>query len=221
MLAAFALRRKHPEPIAGHWFRLMTRIIGLRIHVRGNPADRPLLLVGNHISWLDILVVGGAVETLFVSKAEVQGWPVVRLLTRAGKTLYIERGGNGTDGLRNQLQQRFNSGYRVLIFPEGTTTSGEKTRRFQPRLFAVAIDHDIPVQVFALHYRQATAAYIDDVSLFDVLWNCCAEPHIDVHLHLGPVLPKAERRDAYARSAQDWAAAELAAFHESHPRYSS
>lgn len=199
----------------------MTRIIGLRICVEGEVGPAPQLMVGNHISWLDILVLGGSAQTLFVSKADVKGWPVVSFLARAGRTLYIERGAHGTAELRKQMQNRFDAGYRVTIFPEGTTTSGEATRRFQPRLFAVAIDYAIPVQVFALHYRQACAAYIDDVSLWDVLWNCTAETQIDVHLRFGPVLPHHEQRDAYAKAAQDWASTELEAFHRDHPRYAS
>ncbi len=199
----------------------MTRLIGLRIRVDGQVAEAPLLLVGNHISWLDILVIGSRAHTLFVSKAEVQGWPIVSLMTRAGRTLYIERGAHGTADLRRQMRERFEDGHRVLIFPEGTTTNGETTRRFQPRLFAAGIEHGVPVQVFALHYRQASAAYIDDLSLFDVLWKCTAEKAIDVHLRFGPVLPQCERRDDYARAAQNWATAELEAFHRSHPRYAS
>ncbi len=221
LVSLVALTRKHPETLAAHWFRVMIRLIGLRVHVSGQAADAPVLLVGNHISWLDILVVGSQAHTLFVSKADVKGWPVVNLMTRAGRTLYIERGAHGTADLRQQMQGRFDQGYRVLIFPEGTTTNGETTRRFQPRLFAVAIDHQIPVQVFALHYRQASAAYIDDLSLLDVLWNCTAEKAVDVHLRFGPVLQQCERRDQYAQAAQEWATAELEAFHRSHPRYAS
>lgn len=220
-ISLLALARKHPEVLAAHWFRLMTRLIGLRIHAHGVAADAPVLLVGNHISWLDILVIGSHAHTLFVSKAEVKGWPVVSLMTRAGKTLYIERGAHGTADLRAQMRERFDVGHRVLIFPEGTTTDGLATRRFQPRLFAIAIEHEIPVQVFALHYRHASAAYIDDLSLFDVLWSCTAERAIDVHLRFGPLLKHCERRDDYARSAQEWASAELEAFHRSHPRYAS
>lgn len=221
LVSLAALTRKHPEPFAAHWFRVMTRLIGLRIVVEGEVAPSPVLLVGNHISWLDILVIGSNAHTLFVSKADVKGWPVVNMMTRAGRTLYIERGAHGTADLRRQMQLRFDSGYRVLIFPEGTTTNGEATRRFQPRLFAVAIDHNIPVQVFALHYRQAGAAYIDDMSLFDVLWNCTAEKTIDVHLRFGPVLDQYGRRDGYAKAAEEWTRAELEAFHRSHPRYAS
>ncbi len=221
LVSLAALRYKHPEPLAAHFFRVMARIIGLRIQVEGQVTGTPALLVGNHISWLDILVIGGQAHTLFVSKADVKGWPIVSLMTRAGRTLYIERGGHGTANLREQMGARFEDGHRVLIFPEGTTTSGETTRRFQPRLFAASIDHDVPVQVFALHYRQASAAYIDDLSLFDVLWNCTAEKTVDVHLRFGPVLAKCERRDEYAKAAQEWASAELEAFHRSHPRYAS
>lgn len=221
MLALLALIRKNPHPLAGHYYRLMSRIVGLRITVDGTATAAPTLLVGNHISWLDILVIGSAVDTLFVSKADVKRWPVVSLLTRAGKTLYIERGAHGTADLRAQMREHFANGERVLIFPEGTTTRGDDTRRFQPRLFAVAIEHAIPVQVFAVHYRQAIAAYVDDISLMDVLWGCIAEPHIDVYLRLGPVLPPCERRDDYARAAQDWTRAELAEFHRTHPRFDS
>ncbi|MGB1558806.1 MAG: lysophospholipid acyltransferase family protein [Oceanococcaceae bacterium] len=216
LLTAIAATRSRPEPIAAHWFRVMLRSMGIRCRVEGQVLPEPVLLVGNHMSWVDILLVGGHAQTLFVSKDDVKGWPVVNWMCQAGKTLYIARGAHGTAELRQDMLQRFGEGHRVLIFPEGTTTSGPGVRRFQPRLFAVAIDGGIPVQTFALHYDKACVAYVDGgPSMVGVLWDCLGQSPIQARLCFGPQLPACEARDAYARSAQGWVEGQLQAFHHS------
>ena len=219
LLAPLAFARPDPGPIAQHWFRLFARVIGLRIRVQGQPQAAPRLLVGNHISFFDIIVVCASVPVIFVSKDDVRRWPVVGLLTRAAKTLFIARGGHATEALRAAILGRLRAGHRVVIFPEGTTSTGESLRRFQPRLFAVAIDGAVQVQPFALHYRQASVAYVEgSPSLLAVLWACLGQAHTPVHLHFGPQLPALEQRKAYAQAAQDWVATELAAMHARWPR---
>lgn len=204
--------------IAQHWFRCLVRALGLRITRRGDVLPPPALLVGNHISWMDIVVLCASTPVLFVSKDDVKHWPVVGFLTKAAKTLFIARGGNNTAVLRAQMLQRLQQGFRIVIFPEGTTTDGQGLRRFQPRLFGAAIDGQIPVQPFMLHYRQSCVAYIDGgPSLVGVLWNCLAEPTIDAALHFGPQLCPGESRKEYAQQAQDWVASALRNAHDCAP----
>jgi 1-acyl-sn-glycerol-3-phosphate acyltransferase len=189
----------------------MARALGLHTSQQGHALSPPVLLVGNHISWIDIVVLCASTPVLFVSKDDVKGWPIIGFLTKAAKTLFIARGGNNTARLREDMLQRLQQGFRVVIFPEGTTTDGQGLRRFQPRLFGAAIDGEIPVQPFMLHYSQSCVAYVDGgPSLFGVLWNCVAERHIDVRLEFGPQLASRESRKEYAQQAQDWVAGALA-----------
>lgn len=218
LLAIPARLKQHPEGIAQHWFRCLARAMGLHIQTGGEALSPPVLLVGNHISWIDIVVLCASTPVLFVSKDDVKGWPIIGFLTKAAKTLFIARGGNHTAQLRADMLQRLQQGFRIVIFPEGTTTDGQGLRRFQPRLFGAAIDGNIAVQPFMLHYGQSCVAYIDGgPSLFGVLWNCLAEPRITARLHFGPRLTPRESRKEYAQQAQDWVASALASAHDCAP----
>ena len=74
------------------WHRLATRILGIRVHVHGAPADaRPLLLVANHVSWLDITVLGSVMELSFISKSEVASWPVFGLFAKLQRSVFVDR----------------------------------------------------------------------------------------------------------------------------------
>lgn len=208
-LGAVAHLLPQPERVSQLWFRGLLNVLRLRVDVQGTLGDQPLLLAGNHISWLDIAVLAASRPLVFVSKAEVGRWPLIGWLARAGDTLFIERGANGTAQLNEQLTAILGDGRTAVIFPEGTTTRGYSVRRFAPRLFASAIATQAPVQPFMLRYREASAPYVDDDTMLGNIWRLLAEPEIQVQLRFGPVLAAGERRDAIARQAQTWVETQL------------
>ncbi len=199
-----------PERWSQRWFRGLLRVFRVRLEVVGQPTGQGALFAGNHISWLDIAVLVSAHPVIFVSKAEVAGWPLIGWLARAGGTLFIERGAHGTQALNEELTALLRAGRCVVIFPEATTTRGESVRTFHSRLFAGAINSDRPVQPFALRYREACVPYVDDQSLIDNLWALLGEPAIHAELHLGAPLPAADTRKAAARATQAWVESALA-----------
>lgn len=208
-IGGLAQLARRPEKLSQLWFASLLRVLHLRVIVRGESQQSPLLLAGNHISWLDIAVLVSTRPVIFVSKAEVGRWPLIGWLSRAGDTQFIERGANGTRDLNERLTALLRDGRAVVIFPEGTTTRGGSVRRFAPRLFAGAIDSATPVQPFALRYREACAPYVDDDSMLGSLWRLLAEPELIVELSFGPVLTPGASRDAIAATAQRWVAGEL------------
>lgn len=207
-LLAAASRR--PERWSQLWFGGLLNILNVQLRVHGSPGPACSLVAGNHVSWLDIAVLVTAKPVIFVSKAEVRGWPIIGWLARAGDTQFIERGAHGTQDLNDDLTRLLGQNRAVAIFPEGTTTRGPGVKRFQPRLFAGAINAQVPVQPFALRYRETSVAYVDDDTLGDNLWNLLAEPVIYAELHFGPPIPPGQHRKHLARRTQDWAEQALA-----------
>ena len=143
-----ALRSTPPDPEAQQknqeWYRRVLACLNIRVSVTGQPAEAPCLVVCNHISWLDILVLGSAVPVAFLSKAEVAQWPLISRLSRAGGTLFIKRGGEGAarhsiEGIRKAFRRQ----QSVAVFPEGTTGKGHTVLPFHPRLFAAAIESGV------------------------------------------------------------------------------
>ncbi len=139
------------------WARRMLEVLGIALQVRGQPPLRgPMLLVANHISWLDILVLHAARHCRFVSKADVKRWPLIGALATGAGTLYIERESR-RDAMRvvHHMAASLRSGDIVAVFPEGTTSDGMTLLPFHANLVQAAISAQAPVQPVALQFVEA------------------------------------------------------------------
>lgn len=135
------------------WLRKVVSIVGVKLSIKGDTKHtQPTLWVANHISWLDIPVVGSE-GAAFLSKAEVRKWPAIGWLGEKGGTVYIQRGGKDASKIASkQIAETIDGGDNILIFPEGTTSDETGMRHFHARIFAPAIDHHLPVQPIAIRY---------------------------------------------------------------------
>ncbi len=163
------------------WSRLLCRILGVRLVVHGTPHSGTTLFVANHISWLDIYCIAAVCPTHFLAKSEVAAWPLFGWLSRRVGTAFIRRGGdNGAGEAAEQLTWRLRQRSRIVIFPEGTSTTGETVRRFYPRLLQSAIHVCCPVQAIALRYPKGTGInpvvpFVGDDDLLGHLWRLTGE----------------------------------------------
>lgn len=171
-----AQKNKRIEVWAGD---LLTKL-AIKLVVDGQPpVTGPMLLVSNHISWLDILVIHAAGHCRFVSKADIKHWPVLGTLTSAAGTLYIERESR-RDAMRvvHHMCEALAAGDIVAVFPEGTTGNGVDLLPFHANLLQAAIAVDAPVQPIALSFKDAAtgqtsqaASFVGDETLLGSLWN--------------------------------------------------
>jgi 1-acyl-sn-glycerol-3-phosphate acyltransferase len=137
--------------------RSACRILGVRLEVHGTPAPAPAFVVSNHLSYLDIVVLAACMETIFVSKAEVDDWPLIGVATRSMDTIFVQREQKrGLPSVNRQIRAALDRGDRVLVFPEGTSTNGAQLRRFKASLLAPATEGDLPVHYASLTYRTAS-----------------------------------------------------------------
>jgi len=128
-------------------------LVGVHLTVRGTPPTAPFLLVSNHLSYLDILVLGSQLRAVFIAKSEVRNWPFLGALCRLVDTQFIERD-RKNDILRmlKRITEVLDSGRGVVFFPEGTTSNGQGVQRFKPPLLAVAAESVQPVAYAAVSY---------------------------------------------------------------------
>ena len=143
------------QKIVCWWLTIAGKIFGLQVRVIGNRPQAPVYLISNHISWLDIVVLGSIQPVSFLSKEEIKHWPVVGYMARKSGTVFIRRGSTSNNA-KKVIAQHLLNGNNVVVFPEGTTSDGIKMRPFYPRLFAAAIDYRIPIQPIALVYPPTT-----------------------------------------------------------------
>ncbi len=162
------------------WAQAMLQHMGIDLVVNGvQPQQGPVLLVANHISWLDIIVIHATRHCRFVSKSEIGAWPLLgRLATGAG-TLYIERASR-RDAMRvvHQMAERLQAGDVLAVFPEGTTGDGVHLLPFHANLLQAAIAADAPVQPVGLHFVDRSThaisfapCYVGDDTLLQSLWR--------------------------------------------------
>ncbi len=185
------------------WALEMLTVLGVRLELRGRPPlHGPVLLVANHISWLDILVMHAARHCRFVSKADVRGWPLIGTLASAAGTLYIERQSR-RDAMRvvHRMAESLRQGDVVAVFPEGTTSDGLALLPFHANLLQAAISTGAPVQPVGLSFvdtrtRTTTLApcYVGDDSLAASIWRTLAAPSITAVVRYGEA-QTAQRRD--------------------------
>jgi 1-acyl-sn-glycerol-3-phosphate acyltransferase len=195
------------------WAVRMLEILGVSLDVRGEPvAQGPALLVANHISWLDILVLHAARFCRFVSKADVKHWPVIGTLATGAGTLYIERD-RRRDAVRvvHHMAERLRAGDVVAIFPEGTTSDGTGMLPFHANLLQAPISAHAPVQPVALSFHDRAsgapslaAAYLDDDTLVGSVWRLLSAPPMVAQLRFGALQPAAGRdRRAWAHDLRE------------------
>ena len=146
-------------------FSGLTRIFGLKITFFGNPNKKKVLFVSNHISYLDIIILGSAVNAIFVAKSEIKNWPVINKLCTLGKTIFVEREDyrsikKQTENIKDSLQDGFN----VILFPEGTSSDGSKVLKFKSSLFKL-IDagelKDFYIQPISISYNKLDGLPLD------------------------------------------------------------
>jgi 1-acyl-sn-glycerol-3-phosphate acyltransferase len=178
--------------------RRVLRALGLRLEVDGPPCPGPVVLVSNHVSWLDILAINAAHPARFVSKADIRHWPVLGWMVECGGTLFIERE-RKRDAMRvvHQVAEALQAGDVIAVFPEGTTGDGRALLPFHANLLQAAIAAGAPVQGIALRYADAvdaisTAAPYVDVTLLGSLWSVVSARGLCARVVLLPVEPPGE-----------------------------
>lgn len=143
------------EAMQSWWTNTLCLIFGVRRKVIGTVGPGPLFVVANHVSFLDIVLLGSITQMSFVSKAEIANWPLVGTIARMGDTVFHHRGsGNSLQAVIDAISTKILEGKRVAIFPEGRIYCGDKVHRFHARLFQVAIEENINVQPICIRYLQ-------------------------------------------------------------------
>jgi 1-acyl-sn-glycerol-3-phosphate acyltransferase len=191
------------------WSLALLQKFAIEVIVNGRPpAQGPMLLAANHISWLDIVVMLAVCPCRFVSKADIKHWPLIGAMASAGGTLFIERESR-RDAMRvvHHMAERLSGGDVLAVFPEGTTSDGVSLLPFHANLFQAAIAVNAPVMPVAISFvDQATGStslapcYIGDDTLMQSMWRTLKAQPLSVVLTFG------KAQYAQGRDRRTWAA---------------
>lgn len=190
------------------WSQRMLQVLGVELQVRGSPPEQgPVMLVANHISWLDILVMHAARHCRFVSKSDVRRWPLIGTLATGGGTLYIERESR-RDAMRvvHHMADALRAGEMLAVFPDGTTSDGVSLLPFHATLVQAAISAEAPVVPVGLNFIDSATgqislgpSYIGDDTLVGSLWRTLAGPPVCAVVTYG------QPQRAQGRDRRTWA----------------
>lgn len=168
------------------WLQWFSAIVGLRISQTGKPSGHYGLLVCNHISWLDIIVLGRYFPAYFVAKSDIMNWPVIGYLAKQGGTIFIRRGDKQqVKATAEVMAWHLKQKSMVIAFPEGTTTNGEDVLPFHASLFQPALLTKSAIHVVALQYAgaaKALAPFIGEETFIPHLIKMLSMEKIDVHI---------------------------------------
>jgi 1-acyl-sn-glycerol-3-phosphate acyltransferase len=210
-----------------HWYhRQVCRLVGVRLHVEGEVVrDRPVLIVANHTSWLDIPVLSALAPVSFVAKREVGGWPFVSSLARLQRTVFVDRERRASAGeTAEEILARLAAGDAIVLFAEGTSTDGNRVLAFKTALFAAVKpsgrEAEAPpgavVQTLSLVYTRLhgvplgradrpLVGWYGDMEMQGHAWQLLKAGPLDVRIRVGAPIPLADYADRkqLARSSED------------------
>jgi 1-acyl-sn-glycerol-3-phosphate acyltransferase len=196
-----------------HWSRRLLAILRVEARIHGLPEGGfggNVLIVANHISWLDIFVLNALEPARFVAKAELRRWPLVgRLIVGVG-TLFIERERrHDTHNVNRRAAVALARGDVVAVLPEGTTTDGTVVLPFHGSLLQPIVDAEGHVLPIAIRYRglggdhNDAPAYVGETTFLESFWRITGERRLVVELHCVPALAaRARHRRELARAAE-------------------
>jgi 1-acyl-sn-glycerol-3-phosphate acyltransferase len=216
-----------------HWYhRTVCRLLGIRLAIEGRIVpDRPVLVVANHTSWLDIPVLSAVAPVSFVAKREVASWPFVGALARLQRSVFVDR----TRRTRvvdttSEIVERLGEGDAIVLFAEGTSSDGNRVLPFKSSLFAAAgagtarLGKETAVQTIALVYThlhgvplgradRAFVGWYGEMEMASHGWGLLKAGPLDVAIRIGPAMPLgdfADRKELARQSERDVRAATVA-----------
>ena len=191
LLWGFAMERVRARVVCV-FYTLLGRIAGVRVQVEGKISKlRPLMLVANHTSYLDIFVLGSLVPLSFTPKIEIRSWPIIGFFCVLADCVFIERRPTDMQRAQKEMGDRLSNGKVLALFPEGTTGDGFNVMPFKSGFLSLVEDHDLPLQPVSIAYTgiggvplsaatREKVAWIGEASFVDHFWRMLKMPSVEV-----------------------------------------
>lgn len=204
-LLIFISSKNQQERIIRFWCKRLLSIFEIKVEVTGLEGylgnQKKYLMVANHISWMDIIVIQSIKPCIFVAKSDVASWPLFGWVAQMTGTIFIKR--DKVSDIKKALKKMKRRLIKcsVCIFPEGTSTSGRYLLTFKSNLFQSSIDTNKSILPLCLRYEQNNsysdkAAFVDDMSLLDSINKIKQEKDIRVIVEvLEPIRPRYNRKE--------------------------
>lgn len=194
--------------ITQFWARALLLIMGVRVDAPDRAPPGAWMVVSNHLSYLDVLVIASRIRCRFVAKSEVAGWPFLGIVSKIGGTLFVDRGrGRDLVEVGARIRETLDAGVTVTVFPEGTSTRGLAVERFHAGLLEPAAKGGIDCLPVAIGYELPegsaapawTVCWWGEMTFAPHAWRLMKLGRIDATLRWASVPVRAADRKQLAR----------------------
>ena len=191
------------------WCKFACRVLGICVTIRGS-MPRTGLLVCNHLSYLDVIVLSSIGPSVFVAKRDVSRWPLFGWLAHAAGTIFVDRERRlAASSVVSRMREAIDNGSLVVLFPEGTSSDGASVLPFKSALLEPALQLGCPITAAAIDYslQQGSVAdeicYWRDMTLLPHLLNVFTKEEIQSRLSVAPFKSSGGDRKEIARALRD------------------
>jgi lyso-ornithine lipid O-acyltransferase len=200
MCVQFFIRSKY---LPWYYHRVLCKILGMTIQVDGALPSEPVMIVSNHISWLDIPLLSTLKPLSLVAKREVGTWPLFGAMAKLQKTVFINRDNRlSTGSSSKEISSRLMKGDTLVLFPEGTSTDGTAVLPFKSALIGAVEGLDILVTPITIFYEGEPKfyAWYEDIDLLPHLWKVIKSGPIKARIIIHPALQETNRKTIAAEA---------------------
>ena len=157
------------------YHKICLRIFGIKIKTFGKVSiNSPILLISNHASYLDIIILGSLFKTSFIAKKEISKWPLLGILAKLQNTIFIDRRVSSLKNQENQIIKHLNEKKNLVIFPEGTSSDGNRVLPFKSSLFNIFeknLNSKILVQTITIVYKKINGIPMNRIERKNITWH--------------------------------------------------
>ena len=157
------------------YHKICLRIFGIKIKTFGKVSSNfPILLISNHASYLDIIILGSLFKTSFIAKKEISKWPLLGILAKLQNTIFIDRRVSSLKNQENQIIKHLNEKKNLVIFPEGTSSDGNRVLPFKSSLFNIFeknLNSKILVQTITIVYKKINGIPMNRIERRNITWH--------------------------------------------------
>jgi 1-acyl-sn-glycerol-3-phosphate acyltransferase len=183
----FGKDRNRIHRIMLRFFRDVHRLMGIRVFVEGELPEEPSILMGNHRSYVDAVMIPAKNPVVFVGRVESKSWPIIGWGASLLGTIWVDRSSKESrKQTRESVKNRLENGYGIVIFPEGTTYLGPELLEYRPSMFYISAEGGFPITPIAIEYKDPNIAWVGQAQFIPHAWRHFGARHIDVKVSYGP-----------------------------------
>ena len=180
-------RQKFAHKLFNFFLKITHIILGIRIHSSGKSPKEPSVIMGNHRSYIDSVVLPTSFPVVFVAKHEAKAWPIIGWGASVLGTIWVNRDKKESrKATRIAVKDRFDSGYGVIIFPEGTTNKSQELLPYRKGIFYSCAENGFQIAPVAIEYRNPDIAWVGGWFITHTIRHLGAR-YIDAYVSFGPI----------------------------------